>query len=603
METNQQPTTSFELIPLTEEQHPVSALPKRTTELPFFYLTKKKNLLQENINYEGVDEAGRPIRWTVRPNRDPEIGAPAIDAHEIWVRIIIPTMEQHRTSGGGIPEILPLGGVRQCLRKVAWGVGGHQARRLLRGLNQIGAAWCEADFFLPTTDASGKAKLVPVKGKFSRLSIYAIGEKHVSDEQLAEGKFDFDFDLDATIYLQLHNLERAIQENQEHRYIDNQYMFSVEPTGRRWLEIMAAKIFGVVKNNGSHCEVRYSWYVKQHHTLKRHVSRKRVTDQMNHVAEDHITSGYILKPEYRPIKEPGQETDFIIRYKPGPMASQSTSRIRSSLKSPAGQLPAGESQARRPRQKRLPLQPEQPQPAAGVIHYQHLDQLKNRGIEETAARKLLSELPASYDVIATLEWGDQQIAGNPKKKWDNPAGFYIHLLKQLAKPPATFETSRARKAREEAEFAKAEAIQKEREAALKAEAVETASLQAQLDNLAEEGRLALFAEVKAAAPPQMAHWLTTADPEVNSFLQAGARKKIREGWKPAQAETTPQDENSPASEPENPHYATNQPTRQATHLQAFMENMQAVLTTPQLPAPAQETAVEPAPAELATDLL
>src|SRR6266702_1830711 len=274
-EPNQQPAKAFELLPLAAEQHPVSDLPKPTTELPFFYLTKKKELLQQNIHYEGVDEAGRPIRWTVRPNRDPEIGVPAIDAHEIWVRLIIPVIEHHRSGAGKIPEILPLGGVRQCLRMLGWGIGGHQARRLLRGLNQIGAAWCEADFFLPITDPTGQLKLVPIKGKFSRLSIYAIGENHLTGEQLAGGKFDFDFDLDATIYVQLHKLEMAIQDSKDRRYIDNQYMFSVEPTGRRWLEIMAPKIFCVVKNNGSHCDIRYSWYIKQHHTLKRHYAPKR----------------------------------------------------------------------------------------------------------------------------------------------------------------------------------------------------------------------------------------------------------------------------------------------------------------------------------------
>jgi hypothetical protein len=176
-EPSQQPNKPFELIPLTAEQHPVSGLPKRTTELPFFYLTKKKELLQQNINYEGVDEGGRPIRWTVRPNRDAEIGVPTIDAHEVWVRLIIPVIEQHRFNFGKIPEILPLGGVRQCLRMLGWGIGGHQARRLLRGLNQIGAAWCEADFLVSITGQDGQVKLVPIKGKFSRLSIW--GTKHI----------------------------------------------------------------------------------------------------------------------------------------------------------------------------------------------------------------------------------------------------------------------------------------------------------------------------------------------------------------------------------------------------------------------------------------
>jgi hypothetical protein len=293
------------------------------------------------------------------------------------------------------------------------------------------------------------------------------------------------------------------------------------------------------------------------------------------------------------------------------MASQSTSRIRSSLKSPAGQLPAGESEQRRPRQKRLSLQPEQsqPQPVA-IIHFAHVDELKNRGIEETAARKLLAELPASYDVIATLEWGDQQIASNPRKKWDNPPGFYISLLKGQAKPPATFETSRQKRARLEAEEERQQTVLELRESALAAEAAETASLQNQLDTLSEPDRLALFAEAKTerlATAPQMAHWLTTPDPEVNSFLQAAARKKLKEGWKPAGPAIPTQAENTTAPEPENPHYALNPATRQEPALEELpprdVLNLAALLSTPQLPAPTPETVVEPERQELATDLL
>src|SRR5690242_6397846 len=86
---------TFELIPLTPEQHPISSPPKRTTDLPFFYLTKKKELLEQPIHYVGVDENGRPIRWTVTPNTI--IGAPAIDAHKIWHQLVIPTIEVHRS--------------------------------------------------------------------------------------------------------------------------------------------------------------------------------------------------------------------------------------------------------------------------------------------------------------------------------------------------------------------------------------------------------------------------------------------------------------------------------------------------------------------------
>ena len=483
---------TFELIPLSPEQHPISSPPKRTTHLPFFYLTKKKELLEQPIHYVGVDESGRPIRWTVTPNTI--IGAPAIDAHKIWHQLITPTIESYRADTGRVPEILPLGGVRKCLRAVGWTVGGRQARELLAGLNRIASAWCEADFFVPKQDTDGKTRFAPIKGKFSRLSIYAIGEKHLTDEELAAGKFDFDFDLDATIYLQLHALERAVQENEDHRYIDNRYMFSVEPTARRWLEIMGPKIFGVVKNNGTHCEIRYSWYVKHHHTLQRLTVRFRMVEQMHRVASDHIASGYILKPEYRTVKEPGQEIDLIIRYYPGPMAKESTARIRATLQGrpttagqPMRRIRAGESIAtsatRRPRQRPLKLQPAAAEPAVPpIIDYRQVAELTKRGVEETAARKLVAELPAGYDMVATLEWGDQQVNTQPKK-FTNPPGFYISLLQARTTPPPTFQSSAVRKAQHEANLKRQEALQEAAEEQRRHEEAKDAKVAAALADL------------------------------------------------------------------------------------------------------------------------
>ncbi len=91
---------------------------------------------------------------------------------------------------------------------------------------------------------------------------------------------------------------------------------------------MAAKIFGVVKNKGQYCEIRYSWYVQHHHTLKRYHEHKRVRFQMDRVVKDHLATGYISKVEYRKIKEPDQEIDYIIRYYPGEGAKESIARIQ-----------------------------------------------------------------------------------------------------------------------------------------------------------------------------------------------------------------------------------------------------------------------------------
>jgi hypothetical protein len=73
-----------------------------------------------------------------------------------------------------MPEIIPLGGIRQCLRKVGWTTGGFQARELLKVLTQIAFAGCVADLWLPTTDKDeeGKEKFLQIKGRFSRMSVY-----------------------------------------------------------------------------------------------------------------------------------------------------------------------------------------------------------------------------------------------------------------------------------------------------------------------------------------------------------------------------------------------------------------------------------------------
>jgi len=323
---------SFELIPLKPEQHTVTFVPRLTLELPFFNLTLRHKNIPKVIKYEGRDEAGRPIRWEVYQDTSEEIGAPAVEAHEVWYLLVKPSIDSSRRPDGSIPDIIPLGGIRECLRKVGWSAGGHQARELIKALTQISFAGCVADLWVPTgePDPEGKTRFLQIKGRFSRLSVYAIGEHHLTEEELAQSKFEFD--LADVVYIRLDPLEAKLQQLQDRRILDNQYLFSVSPIARRWYELMAAKIFGVVTNNGQFCEIRYSWYLKHHHTLKRYYERFRVVQQMNRVVRNHIESGYIGKVEYRPVKEPDQEIDYVIRYYPGPGAKDSNARIQTFIR-------------------------------------------------------------------------------------------------------------------------------------------------------------------------------------------------------------------------------------------------------------------------------
>lgn len=323
---------AFELIPLKPEQHTLTFVPRLSLELPFFNLTLRRKDTPHVIKYVGRDDAGHPMRWEVYQDTSDEIGAPAVEAHEVWYLLVKPSIDGMRRLDNTIPEIIPLGGLRECLRKVGWSEGGYQARELIKALTQISFAGCVADLWIPTgeQDTEGKQKFLQVKGRFSRMSVYAIGEHHLTEEELAQSQFDFD--LEDVIYIRLDPLEAKLQQLQDRRILDNQYLFSLRPAARRWYELMAAKIFGVVSNKGTFCEIRYSWYTQHHHTLKRYVEHKRVRFQMDRVIKDHIESGYIAKAEYRAVKEPGQLIDYIIRYYPGSGATASMDRVQTHLR-------------------------------------------------------------------------------------------------------------------------------------------------------------------------------------------------------------------------------------------------------------------------------
>src|SRR5262249_4410094 len=79
-----------------------------------------------------------------------------------------------------------------------------------------------------------------------------------------------------------------------------------------------------------------------------------------------------------------------------------------------------------------------------------LGELIKRGIAESQGRKLLQGLAEGQEVIDQIEWGDQLIAQAPKGKFYNPAGLYVHLIKENVIPPPGFESNRQRTLRVQA---------------------------------------------------------------------------------------------------------------------------------------------------------
>jgi hypothetical protein len=425
---------AFELIPLNPAQHTLTFVPKLSTELPFFNLTARKKDIPKVIKYQGNDAAGRPINWEVYQDTSKEIGAPAVKAHEVWYLLVKPSIDSQRLPNGTIPEIIPLGGIRSCLRKVGWTIGGYQGHELIKALTQISFAGCVADLWLPTGehDQEGKERFLQIKGRFSRMSVYAIGEHHLTEEELAQKKFEFD--LEDVLYIRLDPLEAKLQQLQDHRIFDNQYLFSVNPAARRWYELMAAKIFGVVKNNGQFCEIRYSWYIKHHHTLKRQYERFRVVEQMKRVVNDHMESGYLNKVEYRAIKEPDQEIDYIIRYYPGPGASESTGRIQTYIRQRKGRTKLLSAMAAAKEGSGVVIEPQQQQ-ALSVITAQHHDLMKRLSFEFGIGLNKAYVLTVTKKEAVILQLDAWRFRGIKPR---NAAGWMIQAIENNYEVPGSY---------------------------------------------------------------------------------------------------------------------------------------------------------------------
>jgi len=181
---------------------------------------------------------------------------------------------------------------------------------------------------------------------------------------------------------------------------------------------------------------------------------------------------------------------------------------------------------KQPRQQRLhlaapaeaPAAAEQPPKSAAAETL--VAELVKRGIGEGDARKLLAKLAPGQPVLDQLEYADAVIHQS-RGKIQNPLGFYISRLQDNSPNPPWFETSAARKVREEAEEALALAIAEQRLAQLQAEENERIRMDAQIDAMPEAGRQSLFEQAKSQ--------LLAGHPGMAVFFKAHPEDAIRDG--------------------------------------------------------------------------
>jgi hypothetical protein len=133
---------------------------------------------------------------------------------------------------------------------------------------------------------------------------------------------------------------------------------------------------------------------------------------------------------------------------------------------------------------------------------QILELLTARGVNERAARRLLFGVPGDVDVSEQIEWIDSVVAKDPRK-FQNPAGMYVTLIRDGILPPATFVSSRRRKELEQTEHEKrtAQSIALSRKLELEARYAEyrDAQVKSYIGSLGAETRLKLLKEGRKAA--------------------------------------------------------------------------------------------------------
>jgi hypothetical protein len=160
-----------------------------------------------------------------------------------------------------------------------------------------------------------------------------------------------------------------------------------------------------------------------------------MVEQMNDLIEDHKAFGYVEKVEYRAIREPGQEVDFIIRYYPGEGARNSISRIRSRYprkkKTAQQELPLsqGSPPALFPAEFAVGAEPE----AEPLIAKLTGKPPEGFGISEAKARDLVKgHRKAVEEQLTAYQYRD---LGKPRK---NAAGWLIAAIEGNYALPAAY---------------------------------------------------------------------------------------------------------------------------------------------------------------------
>jgi hypothetical protein len=401
------------------------------SRLPIHNLSKKGSITIQIIKKTDAGEV--ELLWKVSPSRD--YGEPRQLAYKLDTIVVNQRVDE---AGRPLPKVLKLGSLTEICREMGAAASGKNKADLKKAFMQNVGALITAKFNYKANDGTERR----LEAGFTRYGVIFTGEK-LPDGRKADA-----------VYVIFNDPFWEVLNNAPVRPLDRAYMKQLPPAAQRFYEIISRKIFAALKNNYPSAKLSYSEYCTFSAQL-RHFGRQPIQDQMAKVLRPHKKSGYITSVKYEPTVDAQNQPDWFMYFTPGPTARAEFAAVHRGHKLPAGIEPIepGETAAvRAPAARRTTRDskpaPADPRPRAPSVNPEHLAALTSRGVTEDQAREHLANLPADYPLIDTLEWAAAEVARNPEK-WDNPAGWYVKLVKERTTPPVTYETRAERQAREE----------------------------------------------------------------------------------------------------------------------------------------------------------
>lgn len=387
------------------------------SRFPIHRLAKQGNAAIDLLRINDAGEAD--FKWEVSYNS--KHGQPGPLAYKVDTLIVNRRIDEARRP---LPEILKLGSLREICREL--GFTDHNTDQIKKALLQNASAFINAK--LRYKQRNGRERWGEIG--YTRYSVIFTGE------QLPDGRM-----ADA-VYIILNPPYRELLNHVEVRPLDYDYLVELAPGPQRLYELLSFSMYGAIAHERPRAKLIYSDYCL-YAPQTRYVQFDQVKKQMYKIHVPHRDSGYITKIDYQDVADREGNPDWEMLYTPGPKAFaeyQSFARRTNAQLTPRALAPE-------PQQHALPL-------GRANLHDPLVAQLTARGITEKKARSLLSQVKHGQEIVDQIEYTDFIISTAPAGKFRNPPGLYIRNIEDNIIPPTTFETTRQRELRQQAEHAR-----------------------------------------------------------------------------------------------------------------------------------------------------